>query len=107
MDQIHPITLYIISGILVGIIVFLSYIIRNLLLKNEKYEDITVDQTQYLQRISNLIRDSKKHLQKLDEKGVFQSDDEVGYFFEQMKNVQNELDRYMLPENYGKKESEG
>ena len=104
MDQIHPITLYIISGILVGIIVFLSYIIRNLLLKNEKYEDITVDQTQYLQRISNLIRDSKKHLQKLDEKGVFQSDDEVGYFFEQMQNVQKELDRYMLPENYGEKE---
>ncbi len=104
MDQIHPITLYIISGVLVGIIVFLSYIIRNLLLKNEKYEDITVDQTQYLQRISNLIRDSKKHLQKLDEKGVFQSDDEVGYFFEQMQNVQKELDRYMLPENYGEKE---
>ena len=104
MDQIQPTTFYLISGILVGIIIFLSYIIRNLLLKNEKYEDITVDQTQYLQRISNSIRDSKKHLQKLDEKGVFQSDDEVGYFFEQMQNVQKELDRYMLPENYGEKE---
>ena len=79
--------------------------LRNLLVKVEKYEDITVDQTNYLQNISDLIKDSQKHLQSLDERGVFQSDDEVGYFFEQMKSVQKELDRYMLPENYGKKKS--
>jgi len=90
--------------ILTIIIVILSVAIRNLLVKVEKYEDITVDQTKYLQNISDLIKDSQKHLQSLDERGVFQSDDEVGYFFEQMKNVQKELDRYMLPENYGKKE---
>ena len=78
--------------------------VRNLLIKVEKYEDVTQDQTAYLQNISNIVNDSQKHLQNLDEKGVFQADDEVGYFFEQMKNVQKELDRYMLPENYGKKE---
>ena len=89
------------------VIVFIISVVavRNLLIKVEKYEDITADQTKYLQNISDLIKDSQKHLQKLDEKGVFQSDDEVGYFFEQMQNVQKELDRYMLPENYGKKES--
>tara|TARA_R100000030_G_scaffold97206_1_gene85959 strand:+ start:962 stop:1258 length:297 start_codon:yes stop_codon:yes gene_type:complete len=92
--------------ILFIIIVVLGFAIRNLLVKVERYEDITVDQTQYLQSISNIIKDSQKHLQNLDERGVFQSDDEVGYFFEQMKNVQKELNRYMLPENYGKKESE-
>ena len=63
-------------------------------MKVEKYEDAVTDQTSYLQNISNLIGESKKHLQSLDEKGVFQSDDEVGYFFEQMKAVQNELDRF-------------
>ena len=105
--DINPTTFHIISGILVGIILILSYIIRNLLLKVENYEDVTIDQTQYLQNISNLIGDSKKHLNKLDERGVFQSDDEVGYFFKQMKLVQKELDRYMLPENYGKKEEQG
>ena len=86
--------------------VVLLIALRNLLVKVEKYEDITVDQTKYLQNISDLIKDSQKHLQSLDERGVFQSDDEVGYFFEQMKSVQKELDRYMLPENYGKKKSE-
>lgn len=104
--NLSPTLLSVISGILVAIIILLSYIIRNLLVKVEKYEDITVDQTSYLQNISNIIRDSQKHLQSLDEKGVFQSDDEVGYFFEQMKTVQEELDRYMLPENYGKKEEQ-
>lgn len=94
------ITIILLSSILVTLIVA----IRNLVVKVERYEDITVNQTQYLQNISNLIKDSQKHLQSLDEKGVFQSDDEVGYFFEQMKNVQKELDRYMLPKNYGKKE---
>lgn len=93
-----------ISSVLVFIIFVVA--IRNLLIKVEKYEDITADQAKYLQNISNLIADSQKHLKSLDEKGVFQSDDEVGYFFEQMKNVQTELEQYMLPENYGKKEKQ-
>ena len=88
------------------LIVILGIAIRNLLLKNEKYEDITVAQQDYLLRISELIKDSKMHLQKLDEKGVFQSDDEVGYFFEQMKKVQEELDRYTLQENYAQKKKQ-
>ncbi len=86
------------------LVVVLLAAVRNLLIKVEKYEDVTVDQTEYLQNISNIISDSQKHLRNLDEKGVFQADDEVGYFFEQMKNVQKELNRYMLPNNYGKKE---
>ena len=87
------------------LIIILGVALRNLLIKVEKYEDVTVNQTSYLQNISNLITDSQKHLKSLDERGVFKSDDEVGYFFEQLKKVQEELNRYMLPENYGKKES--
>jgi type II secretory pathway pseudopilin PulG len=96
-----------VSVIILSILsIVLLIAIRNILIKVEKYEDITLDQTTYLQNISNIIRDSQKYLKSLDEKGVFQSDDEVGYFFEQMKEVQKELDRYMLPENYGKKEKQ-
>lgn len=98
--------IYIISGVLVGLLIFFCYIIRNLMIKVERYEDVVRDQTGYLQNISNLIGDSKKHLQNLDERGVFQSDDEVGYFFKQMQKVQDELNRYMLPKNYGKEEIE-
>jgi len=97
---------YVIIGVLVAISGTLSYLVRNLLLKNEKYEDVVRDQTQYLQNISNAIGEGQKHLVNLDEKGVFQSDDEVGYYFEQLKYVQDELNRYMLPENYGKEEKQ-
>jgi hypothetical protein len=96
----------IIIGVLVAILVIMFYILRNLLIKVEKYEDVTQDQVNYLQNISNAIGQGKQHLQKLDEKGVFQSDDEVGEFFNQMKYVQDELDKYMLPENYGKEKIE-
>ena len=104
--EINPTLFYIITGILVALLVISSYIIRNLLVKVERYEDVTQDQVKYLQNISNIVGESKRHLQTLDEKGVFQSDDEVGEFFNQMKAVQDELDRYMLPDNYGKEESE-
>ena len=103
--NINPTTFYIIVTIIVATTLIFSYIIRNLLVKLEKYEDIAVDQTKYLQNISDLIGKSQKHLNKLDERGVFKSDDEVGYFFIQLKKVQDELNRYMLPQNYGKKES--
>ena len=94
-------------SIILGILLIVSGIaLRNLLVKVEKYEDVVQDQVQYLQNISKTITESQKHLQNLDERGVFQSDDEVGLFFESLKTIQSELDRYMLPENYGKKESE-
>ena len=97
---------YSIIAVLVVISGTLLYIVRNLLIKNENYEDVVQDQVQYLQNISNAIGEGQKHLKSLDERGVFQSDDEVGYFFEQMKYVQDELNRYMLPQNYGKKEKQ-
>lgn len=105
MTELFTVTNIIISFLVAILIIFL-YIIRNLMVKVEKYEDVTGDQTSYLQNISNLLGESQKHLQSLDEKGVFQSDDEVGYFFEQMKKVQDELDRYMLPENYGEEKEQ-
>ena len=56
---------YIIIGILVAFSGTLVYIIRNLLIKVEKFEDVTRDQAQYLQNISNTIGESRKHLQTL------------------------------------------
>ena len=102
----EPTLFYIIIGILVALLILSSYIIRNLLVKTEQYEDVTQNQVKYLQNISDLIGESKQHLQTLDEKGVFQSDDEVGEFFNAMKEVQEQLNNYMLPQNYGTETSE-
>ena len=91
-------------GILGLLLIVSMFAIYNLLIKVEKYEDVVQDQVTYLNNISAIIAESKMHLQKLDEKGSFQSDDEVGYFFQQLQNVQEELNRYMLPTNCGKNE---
>jgi cell division protein FtsB len=87
--------------VLVVLCGILSYIVYNLLVKVEKYEQITLDQVEYLQNIAKTIAISKEHLKTLDENGVFESDDELGAFFKNMQAVQDELNRYMLPENYG------
>ena len=84
------------------LIIVLGIATRNLMIK----VDVVRDQTSYLQNISKSVTEGEKHLRELDEKGIFASDDEVGYFFNKMKEIQQELNRYMLPENYGKKEEQ-
>ena len=78
---INPVLFSGIVVFLVAILIILVYIINNLLKKVELYEDIIEDQTKYLQNLDTFIEDSDKYLKKLDERGVFQSDDEVGTFF--------------------------
>lgn len=87
-------TYNIILAVLVVSGVIFVYILRNLLLKVEKYEDQVIDLQNTLDNVQDAIVDSQKHLKSLDERGVFESDDEVGYFFEQMKVVQDELNRF-------------
>ena len=87
-------TYNIIVAILVGLLSILVYILRNLLVKVEKYEDSVNSLQNTITAIQSTIEDSQKHLNELDKRGVFQSDDEVGYFFEQLKEVQSELDRF-------------
>ena len=82
--------------ILLILVVVLGYTTWNTLRKVEKYEDIIKDQQSYVENISSIIEDSNKRLQEIDEKGVFRSDDEVGFFFENLKTIQDVLDAYKL-----------
>ena len=95
-------TYNIIITLLVAFLLIFSYILRNLLLKVEKYEDILENQTKFLETLSETIKKSDQHLKNLDERGVFQSDDEVGEFFTNMKKVQDDLNRFILPDDYAK-----
>ena len=50
--------------------------------------------TQYenlINQIQNIIEISNQKLKQVDDKGTFESDDEVGFFFEQLKEIQNLL----------------
>jgi hypothetical protein len=88
--------------ILVVLILVLGYVIYNLNRKVIKQEDILEYQVGYLRNVSYLISESKIYVEQLDEKGTFRSDDEVGVFFNFMKEIQETINAYRLPEDYGK-----
>lgn len=85
--------LIILLTILVGVLGFSTW---NLLKKLEKLEDTVQNQQKYVEDISNVLQDSSKRLREIDSNGSFSSDDEVGFFFENLKQIQSVLDAYIL-----------
>ena len=90
------ITFIIILILLVGVLGYTSY---NLFKKVEKLEKIVDSQDRYIQQFSSTIDFTSKRLGEIDDKGTFQSDDEIGWFFESIKTLQNELNDFNLNGN--------
>ena len=86
----------IVITVLSVLVVILGYTTINLLRKNERAEDIVVGYLIYLDKISKVIEASDEKLKKIDYKGSFRSDDEVGFFFEQIKKIQGILNDFKL-----------
>tara|TARA_B100000963_G_scaffold50716_1_gene38861 strand:- start:858 stop:1142 length:285 start_codon:yes stop_codon:yes gene_type:complete len=82
--------------ILSVLVIILGFTTFNLLRKNEKAEDIVVGYLQYLDQISRVIEISDEKIKKIDIKGSFKSDDEIGFFFEQIKGIQEVLNDFKL-----------
>jgi hypothetical protein len=78
------------------LVVILSYTTYNLLKKNESQEDTIGFYKNYIENISNVIDFSDKKLKEIDAKETFKSDDEVGFFFDQIKNLQEILNEFKL-----------
>ena len=87
-------TLEIIIYILSGVVVVLGYTTINLLIKNEKAEDIIVSQREFIENFQSSIEEADKKLKELDTRGSFSSDDEIGWFFNEIKKLQNALSRF-------------
>ena len=82
----------------VGVLV-LGFTTINLLRKNEKQEDILASYLLYLDRISRVIELSDNRLQEIDAKGTFKSDDEIGFFFDQVTQIQSILNEFQVKES--------
>ena len=78
------------------LVVALGYTTYNLLRKNEKQEDILASYLDYLDRLSRVIEVSDEKLKQVDDRGTFKSDDEVGFFFQQIKGLQDILNEFQL-----------
>ena len=83
--------LFIVLGIIT--LAFL-YVIYNLLKKVEKYEDAIVSQSIFIEKFTGVVEYVDKKLEELDHKGSFKSDDEIGFFFEEVKVLNGLLNAY-------------
>lgn len=70
-----------------------------LIRKNNQLEKVIADQQQYIDAISVIINDSSETIKQLDNRGAFESDDEVGTFFRNLKEIQNVLDQFNFRKN--------
>ena len=70
------------------LVVTLGYTTFNLLRKNEKAEDILISQQQFINKIEEQVTFTEEKLNKIDQKGLFKSDDEIGWFFNEIKVLQ-------------------
>ena len=86
----------IIISVLCIVVVILGFTTFNLLQKNEKQEDILVSYLGYLDPLSKVIEAADKKLKEIDHSGVFKSDDEVGQFFDSVKEIQSILNDFKV-----------
>ena len=79
-----------ILSIILAIVTTASFfIIRNLIMKNERLEDFITKQ-------SDAIISCDKRLQEIDDKGVFYADDQIGWFFKEVQKIQEALNEFTL-----------
>jgi hypothetical protein len=78
--------------ILVGVI---GYVIWNLMKKVEKLESMIDVQERYITDFYDLVKQSEVKIKEIDSKQLFQSDDEVGFFFNNLKTIQEALSDYI------------
>tara|TARA_Y100000389_G_scaffold168730_1_gene174554 strand:+ start:316 stop:564 length:249 start_codon:yes stop_codon:yes gene_type:complete len=79
----------IIIGILVALLIVAGFALRNLIKKNEVLEDFITKQ-------SDAIDYCDKRLKQIDDRGSFVADDEVGWFFTELRKIQEALNEFRL-----------
>lgn len=70
------------------------YVIYNLIKKYNELEEIAIDNQEFITALRNRILTHHSELRQLDRKGSFEADDEVGYFFKELKKIINDIYSY-------------
>ena len=65
-----------------------------LIRRNNILEKAVNDQQQYIDAISILIANSDARLRELDTMGAFEADDEVGTFFQNLREMQTTISQF-------------
>lgn len=79
----------IIISILLALLIVAGFALRNMIRKNEELEDFIVKQ-------SEAIDMCDQRLKQLDDKGFFAADDEIGWFFTEVRKIQEAINEFRL-----------
>ena len=63
-------------------------------MKNEQAEDIIMSQDTFISKFMDTVNKADAELKQIDHKGSFESDDEIGFFFKEVKNIQATLNEF-------------
>tara|TARA_Y100001973_G_C5199318_1_gene336497 strand:+ start:235 stop:456 length:222 start_codon:yes stop_codon:yes gene_type:complete len=71
------------------IVTAMGFAVRNILIKNEQLTD-------FISKQSDAINECGRRLEQIDTRGTFSSDDEIGWFFQEIKKIQDALNEFTL-----------
>ena len=84
------------SIILAVVVVTSFFIIRNLLKQIEKLEDIQTEYENFITKQSEAINTCDQRLKQIDDRGIFSGDDQIGWFWDDIKKIQEALNEFTL-----------
>lgn len=86
-------TTLLILGLVLSILIniFLYRVLSAQLKKVKNYEQLVLDSDEWIESVRNAIRATYIQMKKLDDKGIFFKDDEVGVVFSELLNLLKRL----------------
>ena len=67
--------------------------------RNNALEKIATQQQEYINAISIIIQNSDETLREMEIAGAMEADDEVGVFFRNLKEIQNQVNQFNTYKN--------
>lgn len=84
-----------IIAIILWVVTVVGYIIWNLNNKVAKLEQIATQQKIVIDSVAAIVEESNKQLNAVELTEAFKSDDQIGFFFRNLKNIQDSLNHYL------------
>lgn len=91
---------------LILILIASLYANYNLYVKYNALEETANENVDFIMSIRSRVLSQRSYLKQLDRKGAFESDDEVGYFFKELKKIVNDIATYLEMEPESDNDSE-
>jgi hypothetical protein len=84
-----------IIAIVLWVVTVFGYIVWNLNQKVMKLEQIAAKQKIIIDSVSAIVEESNRQLSQVELTDAFKSDDQIGFFFRNLQNIQDSLNHYL------------